>query len=118
MNVNVSAEAEKILRAVAQSNGQPVEVYAGAVLEKVAREKANGLNLLADDDRDPHSLDRAIAKMKSRTPEERAAMRERVMKASPEPLPLPAGKTVFDIIPRIRGKETDEEVLAALDRLS
>lgn len=119
MNVTVSPETEKILKAAAQQNGQPVEVYAGAVLEKVVQEKTNGLTLPPDDDdRDPHSLSRAIAKMKSRTPEERAAMRERVMKGTPEPLPIPAGKTIFDIIPHIRGNETDEEVFAALERLS
>jgi hypothetical protein len=120
MNVNVSSEAEKILKAAAQSNGQPVEDYVGALLEKVAREKANGLNLsfADDDDRDPQALDRAIAKMKNRTPEARAAMRERVLKASPEALPIPAGKTIFDMIPSIRGKETDEEVFEALERLS
>lgn len=70
------------------------------------------------DDEDPDSLNRAIAKMKSRTPEERAAMRERVLKGTPEPLPIPAGKTIFDMIPRIRGKETDQEVFEALERLS
>lgn len=70
------------------------------------------------DDEDPDSLNRAIAKMKSRTPEERVAMRERVLKGTPEPLPIPAGKTIFDMIPRLRGKETDQEVFDALERLS
>jgi len=118
MIVNVSSEVEKILTAVAESSGQPVEVYVKAVLERLAHEKANGLLAHFDDDRDPDSLSRAIAKMKSRTTEERAAMRERVMTGIPEPLPIPDGKTIFDIVPHIRGNETDEEVFAALERLS
>jgi hypothetical protein len=70
----------------------------------------------ADDD--PDSLNRAIAALKNRTSNERAKIRERVMDGTPAPLPIPAGKTIFDVIPRIRGKETDQEVFDALERLS
>ena len=35
-----------------------------------------------------------------------------------EPLPIPAGKTVFDTFFRIRGDETEEQVYEALERLS
>ncbi|MEK7832433.1 MAG: hypothetical protein AAB401_15185, partial [Acidobacteriota bacterium] len=64
------------------------------------------------------SLSRAIATMKSRSPGEVAAMREKVLAASNAPLPLPEGKTIFDVIPSIRGEETDDEVFEALERLS
>ncbi|MGH9839799.1 MAG: hypothetical protein ACREEM_13540 [Blastocatellia bacterium] len=118
ITISVSSETEEVLKAVAESNGLPIEAYIQSLLEKAAMEKANGSLALADDDRDPDSLNRAIAKMKSRTPEERAAMRERVMEGMPDPLPIPEGKTIFDLVPRIRGNETEAEVFVALERLS
>jgi hypothetical protein len=71
-----------------------------------------------NDDDDPDALSRAIAELANRTPEQIEATRAEVMKAIPEPLPIPQGKTVFDMLFRIRGKETDEQVYADLERLS
>jgi len=121
MNVAVSQEVEKKIIALASLNSTDPASFGGSLLEEAMREKgmlskANGAETEAD--QDPDSLSRAISKMKNRSPEERAAMRERVLAASQAPMPLPEGKTIFDVIPRIRGKETDEEVFEALERLS
>lgn len=71
----------------------------------------------ADDD-DPDALTKAILGFTNRTPEERAAIREELMKVIPAPLPIPEGKTIFDMIPCIRGNETEAQVFEALERLS
>jgi hypothetical protein len=61
---------------------------------------------------------KAVERVANRTPEEREAIRQELLKAIPEPLPLPEGKTVFDMFFRIRGDETEEQVYEALERLS
>ena len=71
-----------------------------------------------EEEEDADALSRSIAEMRNRTPEERAAMRERVLAQSPAPLPIPNGKTIFDVIPRIRGRETEQEFYEALERMS
>lgn len=122
MNIAVSQEVEKKIIALANLKGTDPALFGGALLEETMREKgfltssANGGE--KDADEDPESLNRAIAKMKNRSPEELAAMRERVLKASTAPLPLPQGKNVFDLIPGIRGTESDEMVFDSLERLS
>jgi hypothetical protein len=66
-----------------------------------------------------NALDQAIARMRNRTPEEIAAMRERVLAVTPPPRPLPPGKTLEEVIVgRWPGDETDEQIEAALDELS
>jgi predicted DNA-binding antitoxin AbrB/MazE fold protein len=47
---------------------------------------------------DPGSLDRAIAKMMNRTPEEIEATRARLFQQSRPPLEIPEGKTLEDMI--------------------
>src|SRR5438876_681809 len=68
---------------------------------------------------DVESLEAAIARMTSRTPEEIASVRERILAATPPPRELPEGKTIFDVVMgKWPGDETDEQVLAALEKLS
>ncbi len=120
MNVAVSLEVEKKIIALAGLKGTDPAVFGGSLLEETMREKgflARG-NEIDGDEEDPDSLRRAIASLKTRSPEESLAMRERVLAASRPPLPLPEGKTIFDVIPGIRGEETDEAVFEALERLS
>ncbi|MBS1791359.1 MAG: hypothetical protein JST85_26850 [Acidobacteria bacterium] len=119
MNVAVSQEVEKKIIALASLNGTDPALFGGSLLEETMREKGFlPHNNDSEREEDPVSLSRAIAKMKNRSPEEVAAMRERVLAASHAPLPLPEGKTIFDVTPRIRGEETEEEVFEALERLS
>lgn len=66
-----------------------------------------------------NSLDEAIRKMLSRTPEEILATRAEILAKSPVPTPLPAGKTLEDMVAGTwPGNETDEEIRQALERLS
>jgi hypothetical protein len=66
-----------------------------------------------------HTLDAAISRLNSRTPEEIADARKRILAATPEPQALPAGKTLADVIMgQWPGNETDEEINEALEKLS
>jgi putative addiction module CopG family antidote len=68
---------------------------------------------------DPEALDRAMAKMMNRTPEEIEAARAQLFQASRPPRELPEGKTLEDMISgKWPGDETGEEVLRALEKLS
>ena len=72
-----------------------------------------------DEAEDPGALDRAVAKMMNRTPEEIEATRARLFSEMEPPRPLPPGKTLEDMISgKWPGDETDEEVLRALEKLS
>ena len=68
---------------------------------------------------DPDALNRAVAKMMNRTPEEAAAARARLFQQSRAPREIPNGQTLDDVV---YGKwpdaETEEEVLEALEKLS
>ena len=77
-------------------------------------------SLIADDDDiDPDALQKAMAKLLNRTPEEIEATRTRLLAASRPPRPLPAGKTFVDVVcGQWPGDETDEEVFEALRELS
>lgn len=60
---------------------------------------------------DPGALQRAVARMTSRTPEEVEATRARLFAEMESPTPLPPGKTLEDVISgKWPGDETDEEV--------
>lgn len=69
-------------------------------------------------DYDPEALNRMIAKMTSRTPEEKMAARQRAIQASRPQIELAPDESPFDVMPVVRGNETDEEVIAALKELS
>lgn len=121
MIVTVTPEVENSLRALAAQKSVDPALLGGTLLEEAVRAKgllatSNGLE--PDDDDDPEALARAIKAMIKRTPEEKKAAQERVLRECQPVRELPPGKTIFDVIPRIRGNETDEEVLLALERLS
>ena len=83
-----------------------------------AQEVMDALRGDGTDDDDPDALKKATEKNTKRTPEEREAIRQELLKAIPSPLPIPQGKTVFDMFFRVRGDETEEQVYEALQRLS
>lgn len=65
------------------------------------------------------TYEEALAKATTRTPEDIAAARDRLLQASPPPRELPEGKTLEDVIlGQWPGDETDEEIWAALEKLS
>ncbi len=120
MIVNVSPETEKQLAELAARNGEPVPDFAGSLLEEKLREVQPGEGLNGtDDDVDPDALERAVAQMINRTPEEIEQTRARLFQQMEPPRPLPPGQTLFDVIcGKWPGDETDEEVLRALEKLS
>ena len=65
------------------------------------------------------SLEVALTRMIHRTPEEIAAARERLLAVTPPPRELPEGTTIFDaVMGKWPGDETDEQITAALEKLS
>lgn len=72
-----------------------------------------------DEDFDPEALNRMLAAMINRTPEQIKAAQEMAIREFQPERELPAGaKNIFDVIPVIRGNETDEQVLQDLRELS
>lgn len=68
---------------------------------------------------EPSALDLAVRRITNRTPEQVAADRARLLAKTPEPRPLPPGKSLADVIVgKWPGDETDEQVREALERLS
>ena len=87
--------------------------------DKVQISLLNIVRAIPEEAEDPGALDRAVAKMMNRTPEEVEATRARLFAEMEPPRPLPPGKTLEDMISgKWPGDETDEEVLRALERLS
>jgi hypothetical protein len=72
-----------------------------------------------NEEQEAESLAEAISRITSRSPEKIAAARERILAMTPEPRPLPADKTIFDVVMgKWPGRETDEEIDTALEQLS
>jgi len=109
---------KKLIALAAQRSVDPASLVAFLV----EKELIGDLALSADtdnDDFDPDALNRAVAAIINRTPEQIKAAQEmalREFKAERE-LPVEA-KNIFDVIPVIRGNETDEQVVQALKDLS
>jgi hypothetical protein len=65
------------------------------------------------------SLDDAVSRLNSRTPEQLAEARRRLFDASADPLPVPDGKSLVDMIAgHWPGDESDEQIHDALEKLS
>ncbi len=85
--------------------------------------KISLLNIVRPDEdgkgEDPGALDRAVARMMNRTPEEIEATRARLFQQSRPPREILEGKTLEDMIcGKWPGDETDEQILEALEKLS
>lgn len=78
---------------------------------------ANGVHG-ADDDYDPEALNRAVAGIVNRTPEQRQAARERAIREFRPKTELPPDVSPLEVMPVIRGDETDEQVLQILKEMS
>ena len=124
MIVTIPHELEnKIVALAAQKGVEPSTFIVALVEEDVevawnakAVQGTNGHQHV--DDYDPNALKRATERITQRTLAEREAVRQELLQSIPPPLPIPEGKTVFDMLARIRGEETEEQVYAALERLS
>ncbi len=72
-----------------------------------------------DEEEPAETLEAAMERLNSRTPEQIDAARKRILDATPEPHPLPKGKTLADVIMgQWPGDETDAEINEALRKLS
>lgn len=120
MIVTFPLEVEQQVKARAAQKGLDVVSYLLSLIQKdtgtqIALEQSNGAS---DSDYNPDALNQMIARMTSRTPEERREARERAIKESQPKIELPPDISPFDVMPVIRGNETDDEVIQALKELS
>lgn len=119
MIVTFPLEFEQQVKIQAAQKGLDVASYLLSLVQKDinAADSAvrNGGNA---GDYDPDALNRMIAKMTSRTPEEKMAARQRAIQDSRPQIELAPNVSPFDVMPIVRGNETDEEVIAALKELS
>jgi hypothetical protein len=116
MTVTFPLELEQQVKTQAAQRGMDEVSYLFSLVQRDGKtvEPANG----AADDYDPDALNRMIAKLTNRTPEEKLAARQRALEESRPQIELASDVSLFDVIPVVRGHETDEEVIAALKELS
>ena len=116
MTVTFPLEFEHQVKTQAAQRGMDVAAYLFSLVQRDSKTAApaNG----AARDFDPDALNRMMAKLTSRTPEEKLAARQRAIAESRPQIELAPDVSLFDVIPVVRGDETDEEVIAALKELS
>lgn len=92
------------LQEKAAAQGQELADYVQAIAERDALDGSA-------EQAETSALDKAVAAMTSRTPEQIAESRKRALAASPTPRPLPPGKTLADVVAgKWPGDETDEQI--------
>ena len=119
MIVMFPSEVEQKIKEKAAQKGLDTQTYLIKLVQsdtgsKIAFDHPNG----QDDDYDSEAGNRSIEAMLTLSSEEREAMRNRVLAKSRSPLPLKEGQSIFEIIPPIRGDETEEEFYQAVERMS
>lgn len=108
---------KKLLELAAQRSVEPASLVASLVAKELNEELALSADA-GDDDFDPDALNRAVAALLSRTPEEKRAAREKAIQESKPLIELPLNVSPFDVMPVVRGNETDAQVIQALKELS
>lgn len=121
MIVTFPPEMEKKIIALAAQQGTDPASLIASLVEKGLRDElalapVNGFGL--DDDCDLEAGKRAVAALANRTPERIKAAQERAIKEFRPKRELPLNVSPLEVMPVIRGNETDEEVLQALKELS
>lgn len=111
---------KKLVALAAQRSVDPASLLASLVEREAKVELAvapfNGVD--QDDDYDPEAGSRAVAALINRTPEQLKAAQERAIREFRPKRELPPDVSPLEVLPIIRGNETDEEVLQALKDLS
>ena len=129
MIVTFPLELEQQVKARAAQKGLDIASYLLSLVQKdtgtqIAFEQLNGNapddddDDDDDDDYDPQSLNRAVAAIVNRTSEQKKAAQERAIKEYRPKRELPPNVSPLEVMPVIRGNETDEEVRQALKELS
>ena len=121
MIVTFPLELEQQVKARAAQKGLDIASYLLSLVQKdtgtqIAFEQLNGN--VVDDDYDPQALNRAVAAIVNRTSEQKKAAQERAIKEYRPKRELPPNVSPLEVMPVIRGNETDEEVRQALKELS
>ncbi len=106
--IRLRSETEEKLRDRAAIVGMSLETF----IEEIAEREAEA--------NDPNEvIAKAVARIQSRTQEQLLTDRDRILGLTPPPRPIPEGKTFFDVVQGTwPGDESDEEIRAALERLS
>jgi len=118
MIVTLPPEVEKKLIALAAQRSVDPASLVASLVEKELQEDHDLSIDAGDDDLDPNALSRAVAALLSRTPEEKRAARQKAIEESMPKIELPPDVSPFDVMPVVRGNETDAEVIQALKELS
>ena len=107
---------KKLVALAAQRSVEPASLLASLVEKEAKVELA--LAPLPDPDFDSEALNRAVAALINRTPEQKQAARERAVREFRPKNELPPDVSPLEVLPVIKGDETDEQVLQALKELS
>ena len=106
--IRLRSETELKLRERAVNFGMTLETFIEGIAEREA-ETNDPTEVIA----------RAVTRFQSRAPDQLLADRDRILGLTPPPRPIPEGKTLFDVVQGTwPGDESDEEIRAALERLS
>ncbi|MBI1763542.1 MAG: hypothetical protein HYR56_19125 [Acidobacteria bacterium] len=116
MDVMFSPEIEKKVMATAARQGLAPDAYVREVVQKELA--AVSVPTDHDDDYDPQALMRAVAALSQRTPAQLEAAQARAIREFKPKIELPADVSPLEVLPVIRGNETDAEVWQALRELS
>ncbi len=121
MTVTFPPDVEKKIIALAAQQRIDPASFVLSLVEKelngdLALAPVNGVD--HDDDYDPEAGNRAVAALINRTPEQIRAAQERAIREFRPKRELPPDVSPLEVLPVIRGNETDEEVLQALKELS
>jgi len=111
---------KKIIALAAQKKVDPASFVASLVAKELGDQNDLALanEVGHDDDYDPEAGLRAVAALINRTPEQIRAAQERAIKDFQPKRELPPDVSPLEVMPVIRGNETDEEVVQALKELS
>ncbi len=118
MTVTFPPEVEEKVLAAAAQNGLAPEAYVRAVMQKEMRLQGEPSHDETEADYDPDALTRAVAALSQRTPAQREAAQARAIREFRPKIELPPEVSPLEVMPVIRGDETDEEVRQALRELS
>ena len=109
---------KKLIALAAQRSVDPASLVASLVAKELSEEIALSADAGDESDFDPDALSRAVAALLSRTPEEKRAARQKAIEESMPTIELPPDVSPFDVMPTVRGNETDAQVIQALKELS
>jgi hypothetical protein len=113
---------KKIIALAAQKRIDPASFVAFLVAKELGDQNdlalANDVDHDEEDDFDPEVGLRAVAALINRTPEQISVARAKAIKEFKPKRELPPDVSPLDVMPVIRGNETDEEVIQALKELS